>query len=133
MARDSRLIRRQLCTDSCCCHLWRYFVSSNNSSAVKSVHPHSAAEAAFLTTLSPIAFGLISEVEVEGIEPSSRTRLVHRVIDSVLRKDWDSNPRRPSRTLTVFKTAAFNHSAISPGSVYINLWCSSQQKPVFHN
>lgn len=50
--------------------------------------------------------------------------LIHRVIDSMLRKDWDSNPRRPSRTLTVFKTAAFNHSAISP----IFRFCYSRQR-----
>ena len=34
------------------------------------------------------------------------------------RREWDSNPRYRSRDMAVFKTAAFNHSAISPGILY---------------
>jgi hypothetical protein len=43
-------------------------------------------------------------------DPSERAN----VIQKIWRRERDSNPRSRSRGITVFKTAAFNHSAIPP-------------------
>ncbi len=37
----------------------------------------------------------------------------------IWRREWDSNPRSRSLEITVFKTAAFDHSAISPHNLFL--------------